>query len=56
MLSLEDMLVVIAKDEKRFEVGSRESIERHNKIMAMADNIKSPARSSTFLQGSNPKT
>jgi len=41
MLSREDMASLIAEDERRLGIGSREFMERHNEIMAMADDMRS---------------
>ncbi len=41
MLSLEDMATLTAAEEKRLGVNSPEFMERHNEIMAMADEIQS---------------
>ncbi len=41
MLSREDMAALTAAEEKRLGVNSPEFMERHNEIMAMADDIQS---------------
>lgn len=41
MLSLEDMAAMMATEEKRLGVNSPGFLERHNEIMAMADDMQS---------------
>ena len=41
MLSLEDMAALTAAEEERLGVNSPGFLERHNEIMAMADDMQS---------------
>lgn len=40
MLSKEDMAEMMAAEEKRLGVGSREFLERHREIMELADRLR----------------
>ena len=53
MLSLEDMEVLTAAEEKRLGVNSPEFIRRHNEIMAMADDIQSRYKKNAPISAAN---
>ena len=53
MLSLEDMAVLTAAEEKRLGVNSPEFIRRHNEIMKMADEIQSRYKKNASISTAN---
>lgn len=53
MLSLEDMAVLTAAEEKRLGVNSPEFIRRHNEIIKMADEIQSRYKKNASISTAN---
>lgn len=47
MLSKEDMAAIMATEEKRLGVGSREFMERHKEIMVLADRLRQEIRNAS---------
>lgn len=58
MLSREDLVAMVAEEEKRLGVGSLEFIRQHNEVMAMIEQAKnkSSCQCATQNKSSNPST
>lgn len=56
MLSQEELEAMVAEEEKRLGVGSREFMERHNEIMTMIEQIRNNMKNAPVSTANTDKS